>query len=137
MSSQREAAQALADMLGDYPDLDGRVSATIDPHGSRLHVMVTRRIGVDSRDRTLARLCDIIGVRPRVTLQRAPGRGAWREAQGVYKGIRVDVSAHYTDEEAELLHVAAERALDAAPSAHFSIDVDGTVHQNVDIALPD
>ena len=36
----------------------------------------------------------------------------------------------------DVLHVRAEQDCDAAPSAHFSIDVHGTVHQNVDIALP-
>lgn len=132
MSSQYDAAHALAGIFGDHPELDGNVFATVYGTGT-LSITAFHSVDVSERDNAFAQLCDIIGARPKTTLQRAPGRCAWRDARGVYRGVHVDVTAHYTDAEAELLHVAAERPCDAAPSAHFSMNQDGVIHQNVDL----
>lgn len=110
MSTQFDRLTAAAELLNTHPELDGELYIVVNGTGSLDLQINTRK--PDKRDAVFLKLIGIISSAdnqyPVTHLQR-DGRAAWITFDGVYLDVRVELSAHYSVEEAEALHAIADR----------------------------
>jgi hypothetical protein len=102
--TQAGAALALADLLTAHPQLDGNVYCPVSYYGNVIQVSVD--IGVEKRDALFADLLREFDAIPVIELSSSSSH-AWRSFHGDYHGVRFEVTAHYNEAEAALLHEQA------------------------------
>jgi hypothetical protein len=103
--TQEHAALELADLLTTHPQLDGNVFCPVYSSGN-VGIQITAGIAIEKRDALFADLLRIFDATPEVVLS-SSGSGAWRSFCAFSNDVRFEVTAHYGEAEAALLHEQA------------------------------